>query len=251
MLMFLCADDLRLCSQGNEKWHRCVQFAVRIYNVEDESVESFQSATHRFTTEETDWGFTRFIRLSDLSKPLPSHSRPILERDQFVVEAFVRIIEDETGTLWHNFVDWNSKVETGYVGLKNQGATCYMNSLLQSLYFTSPFRQAVYKIPTEGEQPGKSVVLALQRLFYQLQTAEDAVDTRELTKSFGWDTLDAFMQHDVQEFNRVLQDNLETKMKGTEAEGAIEKLFVGKMKSYIKCVNVDYESSREETYYGR
>jgi ubiquitin carboxyl-terminal hydrolase 7 len=39
------------------------------------------------------------------------------------------------------------------------------------------------------------------------------LDTRELTKSFGWDTLDAFMQHDVQEFNRVLQDNLENKMK--------------------------------------
>lgn len=37
--------------------------------------------------------------------------------------------------------------------------------------------------------------------------------TIELTKSFGWDTLDSFMQHDVQEFNRVLQDNLESKMK--------------------------------------
>lgn len=37
--------------------------------------------------------------------------------------------------------------------------------------------------------------------------------TTELTKSFGWDSLDAFMQHDVQEFNRVLQDNLEAKMK--------------------------------------
>lgn len=58
------------------------------------------------------------------------------------------------------------------------------------------------------------------------------------------------MQHDVQEFNRVLQDNLENKMKGTKAEGSIAKLFVGKMKSYIKCVNVDYESSRVEDYYG-
>lgn len=39
------------------------------------------------------------------------------------------------------------------------------------------------------------------------------IGTTELTKSFGWDSLDAFMQHDVQEFNRVLQDNLEAKMK--------------------------------------
>lgn len=28
------------------------------------------------------------------------------------------------------------------VGLKNQGATCYLNSLLQSLYFTNLFRKA-------------------------------------------------------------------------------------------------------------
>lgn len=59
------------------------------------------------------------------------------------------------------------------------------------------------------------------------------------------------MQHDVQEFNRVLQDKLEAKMKGTEAEGAINKLFVGKMKSYIKCKDVDYESSRSEEFYGK
>jgi ubiquitin carboxyl-terminal hydrolase 7 len=34
------------------------------------------------------------------------------------------------------------------------------------------------------------------------------------------------------------------------AERAISKLFQGKMKSYIKCINVDYESSRVEDYYG-
>jgi hypothetical protein len=37
--------------------------------------------------------------------------------------------------------------------------------------------------------------------------------TTELTKSFGWTSLDSFLQHDVQEFNRVLQDKLESKMK--------------------------------------
>jgi ubiquitin carboxyl-terminal hydrolase 7 len=36
----------------------------------------------------------------------------------------------------------------------------------------------------------------------------------------------------------------------TQADGAITKLFMGKMKSYVKCVNVDYESSRVEDYYG-
>jgi ubiquitin carboxyl-terminal hydrolase 7 len=83
-----------------------------------------------------------------------------------------------------------------------------------------------------------------------MQFASDTVSTSELTKSFGWDTMDAFHQHDVQELNRVLQDNLENTMKGTRAEGAIRKLFTGKMKSYIKCVDVEFESSRVEDYYG-
>ena len=70
-----------------------------------------------------------------------------------------------------------------------------------------------------------------------------------MTSSFGWDTADSFNQHDVQEFNRVLQDALETKMKGTPAEGAISDIFKGKMKSYIKCRDIDFESSRIEDFY--
>ena len=58
---------------------------------------------------------------------------------------------------------------TGYVGLKNQGATCYMNSLFQSLYCTNYFRKAVYQIPTENDDPNGSIALSLQRLFYHLQ----------------------------------------------------------------------------------
>ena len=105
---------------------------------------------------------------------------------------------------------------TGYVGLKNQGATCYMNSLLQTLFFTNTLRSAVYKMPTELED--QSVPLALQRVFYELQHMDKPVGTKKLTKSFGWESLDSFMQHDVQELCRVLLDNLESKMKGKRVE---------------------------------
>ena len=50
-------------------------------------------------------------------------------------------------------------------------------------------------------------------LLLQLQFGDSSVSTKDLTKSFGWDTMDSFMQHDVQELNRVLCDNLEEKMK--------------------------------------
>ncbi|KAI8854157.1 cysteine proteinase [Chytridium lagenaria] len=233
----------------NTNWHVCAHFALALVNVEDENVLKFSSAQHRYNPNETDWGFNHLVKLNQLFTPIEGNTRPLIENDQAVIKVYIKIMKDVTGVLWHNFVNYDSKKETGFVGLKNQGATCYMNSLLQSLYFTPFFRKATYAIPTEKDEPTKSIALALQRVFYQLQHSDAPVGTTELTKSFGWDTLDSFMQHDVQEFNRVLQDNLESKMKGTKAEGAISKLFVGKYKSYIKCMNVNYESSRVEDFY--
>lgn len=66
---------------------------------------------------------------------------------------------------------------------------------------------------TENDMPSGSIPLALQSLFYKLQYNESSVATKELTKSFGWDAYDSFMQHDVQELNRVLSEKLEDKMK--------------------------------------
>lgn len=66
---------------------------------------------------------------------------------------------------------------------------------------------------TENDMPSGSIPLALQSLFYKLQYSDTSVATKELTKSFGWDTYDSFMQHDVQELNRVLCEKLEDKMK--------------------------------------
>lgn len=66
---------------------------------------------------------------------------------------------------------------------------------------------------TENDNPTGSIPLALQSLFYKLQYSDTSVSTKELTKSFGWDTYDSFMQHDVQELNRVLCEKLEDKMK--------------------------------------
>ncbi|KAJ8439362.1 hypothetical protein Cgig2_022499 [Carnegiea gigantea] len=159
---------------------------------------------HQFNARESDWGFTSFMPLSELYDP----TRGYLVNDTVVVEAEVAV---------RKIVDYwayDSKKETGYVGLKNQGATCYMNSLLQTLFHIPYFRKAVYHMPTtENDMPSASIPLALQSLFYKLQYSDSSVATKELTKSFGWDTYDSFMQHDVQELNRVLCEKLEDKMK--------------------------------------
>jgi len=81
-----------------------------------------------------------------------------------------------------------------------------MNSLLQTLFFTTKLRSAVYQMPTDFDD--QSVPLALQRVFYEIQSQDKPVGTKKLTKSFGWESLDSFMQHDVQEFCRVLLGKL-------------------------------------------
>ncbi|KAG8317455.1 Ubiquitin carboxyl-terminal hydrolase 7 [Homalodisca vitripennis] len=63
-------------------------------------------------------------------------------------------------------------------------------------------------MPTESDDSSKSVALALQRVFHELQFCDKPVGTKKLTKSFGWETLDSFMQHDVQEFLRVVSCTL-------------------------------------------
>ena len=143
-----------------------------------------------------------------------------------------------------------ANIYTGYVGLKNQGATCYMNSYLQALFHLPAFRRIIYNIPTTGtEDLTKSIPINLQILFYYMQFSKEPVSTADLTKSFGWDNYESHLQQDVQEFSRVLIDNLERKMKGTDLEESIANLFKGRVKRYIYCPEVNFKTEKEETFY--
>ncbi|KAL8129987.1 hypothetical protein V2J09_019142 [Rumex salicifolius] len=228
--------------KGNNVDHLSMyaQFNLAVVNQLHSKYTVRKDTQHQFNARESDWGFTPFMPLSELYDP----SRGYLVNDAVVIEAEVAV---------RKIVDYwshDSKKETGYVGLKNQGATCYMNSLLQTLFHIPYFRKAVYHMPTtENDMPTASIPLALQSLFYKLQYSDSSVATKELTKSFGWDTYDSFMQHDVQELNRVLCEKLEEKMKATVVEGTIQQLFEGHHMNYIECINVDYKSTRKESFY--
>ncbi|XP_071709501.1 ubiquitin C-terminal hydrolase 13-like isoform X2 [Rutidosis leptorrhynchoides] len=207
-------------------WSRYAQFSLAVVNQANKKFTVKKYTEHVFNAKESDWGFTSFMSLSDLNDA----STGFIKNNTCVIEADVSV----------------RTKEIGYVGLKNQGATCYMNSLLQTLYHIPYFRKAVYHMPTT--EIG-SIPLALQSLFYKLQYNKTKVGTKELTKSFGWDKYDSFMQHDVQEFNRVLCEKLEDKMKGTVVEGTIQKLFEGHYMSYIECIHVDFKSTRKGSFY--
>lgn len=65
-------------------------------------------------------------------------------------------------------------------------------------------------------------------IFLYLQTStKSAVETTSLTKSFGWDSTEAWQQHDIQELCRVMFDALEQKFKNTEQADLINRLYEG------------------------
>lgn len=86
-------------------------------------------------------------------------------------------------------------------------------------------------------------------LSYTFQTSsKSAVETTDLTKSFGWDSTEAWQQHDIQELCRVMFDALEQKFKNTNQADLINQLYEGKMIDYVKCLKCSTEKSREDTF---
>ena len=88
----------------SEDWYACLQFMLVLWNPSDPTIQARHIALHRFTADESDWGFTRFHELRRLVRGWTNDGRGMLDDDTANMTAFVRVIKDPTGVLWHSFV---------------------------------------------------------------------------------------------------------------------------------------------------
>ncbi|XP_076871413.1 ubiquitin carboxyl-terminal hydrolase 40 isoform X2 [Brachyhypopomus gauderio] len=144
-------------------------------------------------------------------------------------------------------------------GLKNQGGTCYLNSLLQTLLLTPEFREELFSLgPDElgrladKDKPDAKVrviPLELQRLFaWLLLVDEQTASTTALTDSFGWTNHEEMGQQDVQELNRILFSALESSLEGTSGSSLIQRLYHGTLVNHITCKECNNVSERQEDF---
>uniref|UniRef100_A0A669F8E4 Ubiquitin carboxyl-terminal hydrolase n=1 Tax=Oreochromis niloticus TaxID=8128 RepID=A0A669F8E4_ORENI len=129
----------------------------------------------------------------------------------------------------------NTSLANRYHGLMNQGSTCYLNSVLQVLFMTEDFREAVKKY---SEQNPHSEFLDddLKALFVDLQNY--TAYTYKITKKLGIDKVNE-QRNAAEYFERILR------MTSPDAS----KIFHGQLANKTTCSEGHVETDRDAPFW--
>jgi len=155
--------------------------------------------------------------------------------------------------------DWNIDVfeqtteertqRKNYVGLKNQGCTCYLNSLVQQLFIIPSLRNDIMSVTVEKKKD--SIMYQLQSLFAYMQESNqkyvDTIDFCRTVKMMGQPIVMS-RQEDANEFFNSLADQVEPYLKGTRQESLFKDTFGGNLLSQIISLECPHQSNTPQDF---
>ncbi|KAJ5398300.1 hypothetical protein N7509_006413 [Penicillium cosmopolitanum] len=223
-------------NQAAKTWRVPAQIGVIVYNPEEPRTGWMQSSCHQFNPHNLDWGWTYFHGPWDqIHTRRRGQHRALLNNDTLSFDAYIRVIDDPTRSLWWHPSDseptWDSLALTGYRPL---GDSVINHSAevagLASWLHIAPFCKIIQSVDvlehlTNCDIKPKPLCAALQKLLWHQRRRTHSlqyVDTDGITSILR--NMREF-SGDVSEFWERLRRTLELELAGTEAGKEFAKLF--------------------------
>ncbi|KAF2277934.1 uncharacterized protein EI97DRAFT_441220 [Westerdykella ornata] len=142
---------------------------------------------------------------------------------------------------------------TGYVGLLNPRAICYMNSLLTQLFMNVNFRKFVLGLRVSDFTPSLRLLSETQRLFAEMQNSyRKSADPRAFAsclKDIEGLPIDIAVQMDADEFYNLLFDQWEAQMLSPQTKRQFRSFYGGQTMNQIKSKECNHVSERVESFF--
>ncbi len=134
------------------------------------------------------------------------------------------------------------KSSTGYVGLKNLGCICYMNSFMQQLYMIPFFRHSIVSCQDPNfkqENIDEDLLYQIQKMFLNLRNSDKKFYNPKpfchAFKDYDGNPTNVLEQMDIDEFSNILFDRVENQLRPTKQETLIKDMFGGVFSNEIVC----------------